>query len=143
MPEYTQESSKDVEIRIFPLSKDEFEERNLLYTIYWFRRLGNDPYHFRDLTPTDFPAGSIAVFDFETKIFGQAITREDIKKYPEKQGRFTAEVRFVQSSIDIFSKYPSIQQVREILGRDVSENFTKLEWDEYQEILKLAGRIPK
>ena len=86
MSEYAQESSEDVQIRIFHLSEEGgFEKGNLGYTIYWLRRLGNDPYLFREKTPKDFPAGSIAVFDFERQIFGQAITREGIKRFTPKE----------------------------------------------------------
>lgn len=114
------------------------------YAIYWLMQKADKPYYFRDKTPRDFPAGSIALFNYESQIFGQAITSEDVKKFSDEEQRqhepYKASVKFWQSSIDVFREYPCKQEVESILGKEYSRNFTKVTWGQYQEILKLAGR---
>jgi len=143
--------SEEVQIRIFSLSRVEFEAGNLGNAIYWLMKKGDKPYYFREMTPRNFPAGSIVLFNFESQIFGQAITYEAIRKFTSDEQRdneakmgypYKAAVRFVQSSIDVFCKYPSKEEVEKILGKGYSRNFTILNWKQYEEVLRLAGRRP-
>lgn len=139
--------SDKIAIRIFSLSTiDGFEKGNLPYAIYWLMQKGKKPYQFREKTPVDFPAGSIALFSFGGQIFGHAITSEEIKKYSSKEKKqeepYEADVRFEPSSIDIFSKYPTTEEVEKIRGKSHAHNFDILNWQQYQEILRLAGRKP-
>ena len=108
--------TSEVQIRVFSLSSaDIFEENRLDYAIYWLMKKGDNRYYFRDKAPRNLPVGSIVLFSFEGKIFGQAITNEEVKRISsEEQSRmrrendfiYKATVRFEPSSIDVFSKYP-------------------------------------
>jgi hypothetical protein len=141
-----------IQIRVFSLSsKDIFLPNRLDNAIYWLMKKGNNCYYFRERKPKDFPAGSIAVFSFEGRFFGQAITNKEVLPLSgEEQKRmkretgflYTGAVRFEPSSIDVFSKYPEKKDVEKTIGKSLSRNLITLTWDEYQEILKMAGRRP-
>ncbi len=145
--------SQNLEIRIFSVAATDlaFEKGNLGYSIYWLMQKGDKPYYFREKSPRNFPVGSIALFNFENQIFGQAVTSEEIKKYSQQEHEqlearlgypYKASVRFEPSSIDVFHKYPLKTEVEKILGKKYSRTFTEVTWEQYQEILRLAERRP-
>jgi len=144
--------TSEIQIRVFSLSSaDIFEENRLDYAIYWLMKKGNNRYYFRKMKPRNLPVGSIVLFSFQGKIFGQAITNEEIRMTStEEQSRkrresgfvYKATVRFEPSSIDVFPKYPLKKDIEEKFGIRFSRLFTPLTWEQYQEVLRMAERRP-
>ena len=142
--------SQGVQIRVFALSSEDiFRKGDLDFAINWLRHKGNALYYFRNKKPKNLPIGSIVLFSFEGKVFGQARTSEEVTRLSEQQQRqikdetgfhYTGTVRFDADSIEVFDDYPLKKEITDLLGITFSRSFTILTRQEYQGILRMTGR---
>lgn len=139
---------KETQIRVFALSSEDiFRKGDLDFAINWLKNKGNSLYYFREKKPRNLPIGSIVLFSFEGRIFGQAITSEEITELPLQERRqikdetgfnYTGTVRFDANTIEIFPSYPTKKEITDRIGVTFSRSFTPLTSQEYQSILRIA-----
>jgi hypothetical protein len=117
------------------------------FAINWLLKKGEKPYYFREMKPKGLPKGSIVLFSFDARIFGQATVKEDVQEVPldeqkEIQKRdgfiYKHKMFFDPSTVDIFRYYPAKKEIAEKLDIRFAQLFTYLNWNQYQEILKMA-----
>jgi hypothetical protein len=122
------------QIRQFLLStKDEFPKDNLPYVLNWFNRKRNEPFYFRYRKPVDFPVGSIAVFLYEGRYVGYAVTNGEVLTL-SRNSRYTGTVSFDPKRMTIFSRYPL-----RLEGQKFYRNLVRLTWSQFRSILRVAG----
>lgn len=93
------------------------------------------------------PSGSIMLFSFEAKIFGQATTKGTIKEIPleeqkaRRKAKKTVYKHFVNldpKTIKIFPRKPTKKEISNKLNKNFSPLITYFTYNEYQIILKMA-----
>ena len=114
----------------------------------WLANKDEKPYYFQEKSPKDgLPSGSIVLFSFDARIFGQATVKEDIKEVPlkEQENRrkigktvYKHSIVFNGSSIEIFPYYPTKKEIAKKLDIRFAQLFKYLNWKQYQEILRMA-----
>jgi len=138
-------------ICVFSLSeRDIFPPKDMEFAKNWLLNKGEKPYYFREKKPKDgLPSGSIVLFSFNGRIFGQATVKEDVQEVPleeqkqiEKEYRFTYKHKmfFDPSTVEIFHYYPTKKEITEKLHIQFAQLFKYLTWNQYQEILRMARR---
>lgn len=138
-------------ICVFSLSeRDIFPPKDMVFAKNWLSTKGENSYYFRNMKPKDgLPPDSIVLFSFDARIFGQAIVKEDVQEVPleeqkqiKKKGGFPYKHKmfFDPSSIEIFRSNPTKKVIAEKLGMQFAQFFTYLNWNQYQEILRMARR---
>lgn len=143
--------TSEKKICVFSLSdRDIFKPKGMDFAIKWLLNKGEKPYYFRDMKPKDgLPSGSIVLFSFDARIFGQATVKEDVQKVPleeqkqiQKKDGFTYKhkIHFDPASVEIFRYYPAKKDIAERLDMQFAQLFTYLNWNQYQEILRMARR---
>jgi hypothetical protein len=138
-------------ICVFSLSKADIFRDGIEFAIKWLREKGENPYYFREKKPKNgLPSGSIVLFSFEAQIFGQATVKEDIQEVPlEERQRLKKEFGFdykhymilnpINPRIDIFPQCPKKKDVALKIGKEFAQLFTYINWEQYQQILEMAG----
>lgn len=140
------------EIFAFSLSaKDEaFSPNDMEKTVSWLRDKQNEPNPiclFAEKSPRCVPSGSIMLFSFEAKIFGQATLKGTVKEIPldEQKARRNAKktvykhfVNLDPETIEIFPRHPTKKEISEKLNKNFSPLITYFTYNEYQKILKMA-----
>lgn len=131
-------------VRIFPHSKEEFEDSDELRT--WLitalkARGGRYRLHV-DSSYGSNPSGSLILFRYENEIIGEAVVEQDYIAYdkPLKIGDFTygGFIKFVPSSIRVYVGGLPVKVLGEFCGRDFSgaRPYYKIEdWAVYPKIL--------
>lgn len=137
-------------ICVFSLSeRDEaFRHKDMERAKTWLANKDEKPYYFQEKSPKDgLPSGSIVLFSFDARVFGQATVKEDIKEVPFKEQKnrrkmgkavYRHSIVFNGSSIEIFPYYPTKKEIAEKLDIGFAQLFTYLNWKQYQEILRMA-----
>jgi len=138
-------------ICVFSLSdRDIFPPKDMEFAKNWLLNKGENPYYFREKKPKDgLPSSSIVLFSFDGRIFGQATVKEDVQEVPleeqkqiEKKDGFTYKHKmfFDPSTVEIFRYCPTKKNITERLDKKFAQLFTYLNWEQYQEILRMARR---
>jgi hypothetical protein len=87
------------------------------------------------------------LFSFDAQIFGQATVKEDVQEVPfeeqetrRKMGKTVYKHSMVLngSSIEIFPYNPTKKEIAEKLDIHFGQVFKYLNWNQYQEILRMA-----
>ena len=124
------------QIRQFILSTEEkwneFPKNNLPWVRHWLDTKRNAPFKFRCRKPVGFSVPSIAVFLYEGRYVGSAITNGEV--IPISEDPYTGKVSFEPNSIKIFDPCP-----QRLEGMKFRRNLVKLTWSQYQNILRIAG----
>ena len=136
-------------ICIFSLSEKDpaFSHGGMENAKKWLLNKGEKPYYFRETKPKELPPGSVVLFSFDARIFGQA----KIKKAPvavsqkeqenwKKTGDIIYKYYMVLNgpSIEVFRFHPSKRDIEEKLDLRFAQLFTYISEDNYQEILKMT-----
>ena len=137
-----------MKICVLSLSKEDIFEDGLEFAVNWLRKKGENPYYFREKKPKKgLPSGSIVLFSFLGRIFGEATVKKDIKELSLEERRQARErdgfeYRYSMilegSSIAIFRHYPKKKDVAQRIGKNFGRLFTYLDSKQYQEILEMA-----
>jgi len=136
----------------FSLSaKDEaFSPNDMKKTVSWLRkkkRQKNPVCLFAEKSPSGVPSGSIMLFSFEAKIFGQATLKGTVKEIPleeqkaRRKAKQTVYKHFVYlepATIEIFHQHPTKTEISEKLNKNFGPLITYFTYNEYQRILKMA-----
>ena len=70
------------------------------------------------------------------------LSSEEQRKTRERDGfEYRYSMILNGSSIDIFRYYPEKKDVAPIIGKDLGQFFTYLDWEQYPQILKMAGSV--
>ena len=138
-------------ICIFSLSeRDEaFAHKDMKRAKTWLTSKDNgEPYYFAEKSPKDgLPSGSKVLFSFDARIFGKAVTKEDVEDVPikeqearRKMGKTVYKHSMILngSSIEIFLHNPTKKKITEKLGIQFGQVLRYLDWKQYQEILRMA-----
>jgi hypothetical protein len=108
-----------------------------------------EPYYFAEKSPRRLPASSKVLFSFDTRIFGKAVTKEDVEDVPieeqearRKAGRtvYKHSVIFKRGSVEIFPYDPTKKEITEKLGIQFNRIFTYITQGQYDKIVKMARR---
>jgi hypothetical protein len=144
---------QEIQYRVFALSSEDiFPKGDLLFALKWLRTKGNKPYYFQNKKPRNLGVGSFILFSFEGQVFGRARTSELVTVLSEIEQREieaetgfhdTGTVRFNPISIEVFSDQLYKKQITAEIGIKFSRNFTKLTKVEYDQIVRMAGSMPK
>jgi hypothetical protein len=134
-------------IYVFSLSKKDIFGYGV-DPVNWLRNKDEKPYYFRNKKPKLLPSGSIVLFSFQGRIFGQATVKEDVKELSLKERRQARERDGFEykysmilngSSIDIFPEpYPKKKDVAPKIGKKFGRVFTILDSEQYHKILEMA-----
>ena len=140
-------------ICVFSLSeKDEaFAHKDMERAKSWLTSKDKEePYYFAEKSPKGLSSHSKVLFSFDTRIFGEAVAKEDVKEVPfeeqearRKMGRpvYKHSVVFKKGSVEIFTKYnPTKKEITEKLGIRFSRVFSYITQKQYDEIVKMARR---
>jgi len=93
------------------------------------------------------PSGSIVLFSFDARIFGQASVKKaprEVSLEEQENWRKTGNVVYKYymildgPSIEVFRFYPAKRDIEEKLDIRFAQLFTYLNLNQYQEILKMA-----
>ena len=137
-------------ICVFSLSERDkaFRHKDMEIAKNWLATKDEKPYYFQKKSPKDgLPSGSIVLFSFDARIFGQATVKEDIKEVPlkeqenqRKMGKdvYKHSIVFNGSSIEIFPYCPTKKEITRKLDIRFAQLFTYLNRKQYQEILRMA-----
>lgn len=137
-------------ICVFSLSeRDEaFRHKDMERAKSWLLNKDEKPFYFAEMSPKDgLPIGSIVLFSFDARIFGQAIIKEDVKEVPfeeqeirRKMGKTVYKHSMILNgaSIEIFPYNPTKKEITEKLDIRFGQVFRYLNPKQYQEILKMA-----
>lgn len=107
------------------------------------------PYYFAEKSPKRLPAISKVLFSFDARIFGKAVTKEDVKNVPveeqevrRKAGRTVYKhfVIFKKGSVEIFPYNPTKKEITEKLNLQFNRVFTYITQEQYEKIVKMARR---
>ncbi len=121
------------EIRQFLLTEPQFPKHDLPAIRRWLESKKNASYKFRIRKPKDFPVGSIAVFSYEGKYIGTAVTNGEVVS-TSGDNPYTGRVSFDPDSIKIFRRCPA-----RLEGKKFCRNLVKLTWSQYQDIVRMTG----
>jgi len=108
-----------------------------------------EPYYFAEKSPKRLSAPSKVLFSFDARIFGEAVTKEDVKDVPfeeqearRKMGRpvYKHSVVFKRGSVEIFPYNPTKKEITEKLGILFGQVFKYINQKQYNEIVKMARR---
>jgi len=137
-------------ICVFSLSeRDEaFSHKNMERAKSWLINKDEKLCYFAEKSPKGgLPSGSIVLFSFDAQIFGQATVKEDVQEVPfeeqetrRKMGKTVYKHSMVLngSSIEIFPYNPTKKEIAEKLDIHFGQVFKYLNWNQYQEILRMA-----
>ena len=114
-------------------TKEEFPKNDLPYVRNWLNSKRNAPFKFRYRKPVGFLVPSIAVFLYEGKYVGSAVTSGELIPI-SRDNPYTGKVSFEPNSIKIFRRCPP-----RLEGMKFRRNLVKLTWSQYQSILRMAG----
>jgi hypothetical protein len=122
--------TEDSEIRQLVLStEEEFPENDLPFVRNWLNTKRSASFKFRYRKPVGFPVGSIAVFLYEGRYVGSAVTSSEVLPI-SGDSVYTGEVSFEPNSIKIFQICPP-----RLNGLKFYRNLVRLTWSQYQGIL--------
>ncbi len=137
-------------ICVFSLSeRDEaFSHKDMKRAKSWLINKDEKPYYFAKMSPKDgLPPGSIVLFSFDARIFGQATVKEEVKEVPfeeqeirRKMGQpvYKHSMILNGSSIEIFPYSPTKKEIAEKLDMRCGQVFRYINQKQYHEILKMA-----
>lgn len=135
-------------ICVFSLSdRDIFKSNDMNFAINWLLRKGENPYYFRSSKPKSLPKGSLVLFSFNARVFGQATVKQEPREVPfdeqkevEKADGFTYKYKmnFDPSQTHILNYYPAKKDITERLGIRFGQLYTYLDFNQYQEVMKMA-----
>jgi len=131
---------------VFSLSEEDeaFDHKDMGKAVRWLRDKQDEPNpvcYFRKKSLRDAPSGSIMLFSFDTKIFGQATlkgTKEEIPLKDKRRSVYKHFVRLDPATIEIFSRYPTKKEPTKKMGMNFSQVFTYFNYKQYQKILRLS-----
>jgi hypothetical protein len=139
-------------ICIFSLSeRDEaFAHEDLERAKAWLTTKDKEePYYFAEMSPKRLPSHSKVLFSFNARIFGEAVTKEDVKSVPfeeqearRKRGRpvYKHSVVFKRGSVEIFPYNPTKKEITEKLDVQFGQVFRYINQKQYDEIVRMARR---
>ena len=140
------------EVCVFSLSeKDEaFAHKDMERAKAWLATKNREePYYFAEKSPRRLLTHSKVLFSFDARIFGQAITKEDVKdvafeeqEIRRKAGRpvYKHSVVFKSGSVEVFPYNPAKKEITGKLGIRFNRIFTYLTEKQYNEIVKMARK---
>jgi hypothetical protein len=142
---------QEQKICVFSLSEKDpaFGHKDIERAKNWLINKGEKPYYFRESKPKELSPGSIALFSFDAHIFGQACVKKApaaVSSEEQENWRKTGNIVYKYymilngSSIEIFRFYPAKRDIEERLDLRFAQLFTYLNFNQYNEILKMARR---
>jgi hypothetical protein len=136
-------------ICVFSLSEKDpsFGHKDIERAKNWLLNKDEKPYYFRETKPKSLPSGSIVLFSFDARIFGQAFVKQaprEVSLEEQENWRKTGNIVYKYymildgSSIEVFRFYPAKRDIEEKLDIRFAQLFTYVDMNQYQEILKMA-----
>ena len=135
---------QETKICVFSLSeRDVFKHKDMKFAINWLKNKGENPYLFRKMKPADgLASGSIVLFSFDARIFGQATVKKDVEKLSLEEKRQYGDdynhKMILDPSVEIFRNHPKKRDVSLKIGKKFGQVFTYLDRKQYQQILEIA-----
>jgi len=87
-------------------------------------------------------SGSIVLFSFDARIFGQATVKKDVEKLSLEEKRQYGDdynhKMILDPSVEIFRNHPKKRDVSLKIGKKFGQVFTYLDRKQYQQILEIA-----
>jgi hypothetical protein len=141
--------NQEKKICVFSLSEKDpaFGHKDMERAKNWLLNKGEKPYYFRETKPKSLPSGSTVLFSFDARIFGQASVKKgprEVSMEEQETWRKTGNVVYKYylildgASIEVFRFYPAKKDIEEELDIRFAQLFTYLNFNQYQEILKMA-----
>jgi hypothetical protein len=143
--------NQEKKICVFSLSEKDpaFSHKDIEHAKNWLINKGEKPYYFRETKPKELSQGSIVLFSFDARIFGQAYIKKaptEVSSEEQENWRKTGNIVYKYymildgSSIEIFRFYPTKRDIEERFDMRFAQLFTYLNFSQYNEILKMARR---